>query len=118
MAQPDDATGSVGPLDRLIAEYLQAIEAGQVPNRQELLEQHPDLAEALRGFFADLDRMDRQAGPLRLTGEETRGNPLPTVRYIGDYELLEEIARGGMGVVYKGRQVSLNRIVALKMILK
>jgi predicted Ser/Thr protein kinase len=123
---PNDPTMSHSSLDAVIAAYMLAVEAGEVPNRQELLDEHPDHTEALQAFFIDLDRMDRVASPLRLadgldaTSEvEANGNAmLATIRYFGDYELLEEIAHGGMGVVFKARQVPLNRVVALKMILQ
>ncbi len=125
MTTPNDPTMSHDSLDAVIAAYMLAVETGEVPNRQELLDRHSEHADALRAFFADLDRMDRVASPLRMadrldatsTVEADGQSELPTVRYFGDYELLEEIARGGMGIVYKARQMSLNRLVALKMIL-
>jgi WD40 repeat protein len=108
--------------------YMQAVDAGQAPERDALLRQHPELAEDLRGYFADQDRLDRLTRPLcpdspapptlSPGGEKPAASPaLGTVKSFGDYELLEEIARGGMGVVFKARQISLNRTVALKMIL-
>ncbi len=100
---------------------IEALEAEGGVDRAALLARYPEFATELTEFFADRDRIERLAIPLTPTAEMlTPGHAdanLGTVRYFGDYELLEEIARGGMGVVYKARQVSLNRTIALKMIL-
>jgi WD40 repeat protein/tRNA A-37 threonylcarbamoyl transferase component Bud32 len=113
-------------LERVLAEYLHSVEKGRPLNRLTLLADHPDLADDLQSFFRNRDSIDRLAEPLKaavdaptlLSTSQPDLSQLGTaVRYFGDYELLEEIARGGMGVVYKARQVNLNRVVALKMIL-
>ncbi len=113
-------------LDELIAEYLQARDAGAAIDEQAFLSQHPEFAGRLKAFFDDRRRLDRLAARVNpihsaptIGAESAPAGPRPgtRLRYFGDYELLEEIARGGMGIVFKARQVSLNRVVALKMIL-
>jgi tRNA A-37 threonylcarbamoyl transferase component Bud32 len=111
-----DPTAAGSPLDQIIADYLQAAEAGRVPSRQALLDAHPAFADELRAFFADYDRLDNRADALKLAAAPRPPAQRPKVRYLGDYELLEEIAEGGMGLVYKARQETLGRIVALKLV--
>jgi len=102
-------------VNEIIAAYL---EAGN-PDRDALLAKHPEFAAELQSFLADHERLKNLAAntPTVAPSDSPAFTPGERLRYFGDYEILDEIARGGMGVVYKARQVSLQRIVALKMIL-
>jgi WD40 repeat protein/Flp pilus assembly protein TadD/tRNA A-37 threonylcarbamoyl transferase component Bud32 len=105
-------------LDSVIADYIRACEAGTSPRRREVLERHPEFAAELRQFFLQRDRMNQMAMPIRGFADDLSQSvgPGQQISYVGNYELLEEIARGGMGVVFRARQSTLGRIVAVKMI--
>lgn len=112
---PGDTSGNTR-LNELIADYLQKLDGGTAPTRDEFMAAHPDFEFGLREFFADVDHFEMDAtltDPSRPDIDEA----LPRVRYFGEYELTREIARGGMGVVYEAHQKTLNRTVAVKMIL-
>jgi WD40 repeat protein/tRNA A-37 threonylcarbamoyl transferase component Bud32 len=122
MSDKGDSAAQEQRLQEVLLPYLQALDAGQAPDRQELLRRHPDLAAELEAFFAGQEQLHHliksvEASTVAPGAPAAPSAALDKVRYFGDYELLVEIARGGMGVVFKARQVSLNRIVALKMIL-
>ncbi len=88
--------------------------AGEVPVPTDYAERFPDLDPAwLAGAVGGAD-------PRTVThadGGSPSAESLPLGERFGDYELLSEIARGGMGVVFRARQVSLDRLVALKVVL-
>jgi WD40 repeat protein len=114
-------TPTDNPLDDVLAAYLEAVDAGWAPQPEALMARYPALRADLEAFFAAQDQIHTLSESIRINTPSTNGAtaavPVTAPRSFGDYELLEEIARGGMGVVYKARQVSLNRIVALKMVL-
>ena len=117
----DVTEGGNGRLQDVLAEYLLAAEAGDAPDRETFVEAHPEFADALRSFFADESQVGAMANRLG-AGAIARGGAFASAtpahaHVFGDYELIDEIGRGGMGVVYRARQVHLDRVVALKMIL-
>src|SRR5262245_32960825 len=106
-------------VDEVIAAYLEAERTGEAPNFDEVLARHPELADALRSFFADRACFARVAGP---PAHPADGQPTPpkqqaaslstvdACRYVG----LQPHARGGLGEVFTATDTELHRKVALK----
>jgi serine/threonine protein kinase/WD40 repeat protein len=112
-----DSSSGVNPFDALAEEFVARHRAGENPSVSEYAAKHPELAGDIRDLFPGLLLMEG----MRPAAEEPTRPVLAvpaktTLQQLGEYRILREIGRGGMGVVYEAEQVSLGRHVALKVL--
>ncbi len=108
------------PLERLAAEFLDRRRRGENPSPSEYAEQNPRWADQILEFFPALELMEGLKPGARdqtsLLPSRAGPSVSPQVEQLGEYRILREIGRGGMGVVYEAVQESLGRRVALKIL--
>jgi WD40 repeat protein/serine/threonine protein kinase len=92
-------------LDELAEEIAGRLRCGERPTLAEYLQRYPELADDIRAWFPALIEVEQMKPPAQ-----------PTLRQIGDFRLLRELGRGGMGIVYEAEQLALGRRVALKVL--
>jgi serine/threonine protein kinase/Flp pilus assembly protein TadD len=104
-------------LAEILDGYMEALERdGVPPDIEQLAADHPALADDIRAYGQSLQLLHRAVS--RLTPDRAAGKDesSPGVKRLGDFEIVRQVGRGGMGVVYEARQISLNRPVALKIL--
>ncbi len=109
--QPDEEQ-----LLQAVQEYVRELEAGRRPRRQEWLARYPHLQPALGDYLDGVNLMHEAAIAMKPAESHASsfGAGLQPGVPIGDFEIVREIGRGGMGIVYEAIQLSLGRHVALK----
>jgi hypothetical protein len=109
-AESDHLTEDDPRVLQVAREYLAELEAGRKPDRRAYLARYPDLAQALEECLDGIDLAQALRPATHPPQTEYPANPL------GDFQILREVGRGGMGVVYEAVQLSLGRRVALKVL--
>lgn len=102
-------------LDEIANEFAARYRRGERPALTEYIDKHPDLANDIREFFpamVEIEDVKADAvGPVTVNDNQS-----PRLEHLGDFHVLREIGRGGMGIVYEAEQLSLGRHVALKLL--
>jgi tetratricopeptide (TPR) repeat protein len=104
-----EGLGDVSTIEDILDEYLKELAEGQTPDQQQYLAAHPQHADALRGVFRTLEFVESVSSSLA-------GPTIQPGCRLGEYRIVRERGRGGMGVVYEAVQTSLGRRVALKVL--
>ena len=106
-------------LTQAMTEYLEALEAGERPDREALVARHPEIAEELGACLDGIDFIHDVApqlgSPAAKHVDGSASEIRPTLA-LGDFRIIRQIGKGGMGVVYEAEQLSLGRRVALKIL--
>src|SRR4051794_24013723 len=108
-----NSSSDCNPVDRLAEEFAERYRRGERPALSEYVERYPEHADEIRELFPALAFMEQlKPAAADLTGAfeaPVRPAEASPGQYLGDYRIVREVGRGGMGVVYEAEQVSLGR---------